>query len=454
VIQLLPCPACTKTTLLPEGVPITARIRCPHCGGEFVIEEMLAQQFGVWEVLDLAPYEAPEVAPTVTPPTESPSQLTDTDVDSGPDLELVAEEPASTDSTSAALKKQADWSNYQPITHEQFERNKRKSRSPLWSVLQVVLGGVAAIPIGLLLVWHLIGTDVGGAGPWVGRYLPWIVPDKFRPYDPPDSQISRVPAPERGSSGFRRFDDVLLEVASSDQGQEPLALESTAATTAATPDADAEPAMNPPTANELEMEQASELDSQLNNLDLDAGERQAEQNVFALIRQCESDLDDWSQALRTEAADLRPLAQAVYSDLTGLAQVIAALPKGNPVLRTVRDQMQPIGRTVKRQADVQQIVSQGARHWHETNVNAEEYGLAIIVETQAVDDSGDLWSVVTTNAMAETDQPMQILIPKFLAPALIPSQRLLLLGTVQLSETATESSPNLRTFTASYLHAL
>ena len=158
--------------------------------------------------------------------------------------------------------------------------------------------------------------------------------------------------------------------------------------------------------------------------------------------------------MRTESPDLRQLAQAVYSDLTSLALVIDRLPKGNPVLRTIRDQMQPIGRTVKRQEDVQQLILQGTRYWRETHAGSEKYGLAMIVDSEDVGDVDDAWTIVPLDASLTDEPPLQIFVPKLLAPALIPGQRLLLLGTVQISESTEEAAPSASIFTASYLHAL
>ncbi len=64
----------------------------------------------------------------------------------------------------------------------------RSSKGPsIWTLVQVMLGGAASIPVTLLLLWHVVGKDVMNAGPKVAQYVPWIVPSKFHHTSMPDA---------------------------------------------------------------------------------------------------------------------------------------------------------------------------------------------------------------------------------------------------------------------------
>ncbi|MCY2974614.1 MAG: hypothetical protein NTW52_08110 [Planctomycetota bacterium] len=56
---------------------------------------------------------------------------------------------------------------------------KRPQESPLKMIGSVVGGGVAAVPIAILLMWYVLGKDPLKAGPAVAQFVPWIVPPEF-----------------------------------------------------------------------------------------------------------------------------------------------------------------------------------------------------------------------------------------------------------------------------------
>ena len=99
-----------------------------------------------------------------------------------------AAERAATDGkqpyASAAVGELGEESGFQSFSNGPAVRRRPPRRSPVWSMLQVALGGLAAVPVSLLLMWHLLGTDIAGAAPWVAQYAPWIVPQKFHAYAP------------------------------------------------------------------------------------------------------------------------------------------------------------------------------------------------------------------------------------------------------------------------------
>lgn len=60
------------------------------------------------------------------------------------------------------------------------ERPSRKEKSALRKFLPPVLGGLAALPLATAILWYGFGKDLGGIGPSVAQYAPWIVPKKLR----------------------------------------------------------------------------------------------------------------------------------------------------------------------------------------------------------------------------------------------------------------------------------
>ncbi|MFN8738681.1 MAG: hypothetical protein ACK5YR_02065 [Pirellula sp.] len=60
------------------------------------------------------------------------------------------------------------------------ERPSRKEKSAIQKFLPPVLGGLAALPLATAILWYGFGKDIGGIGPAVAQYIPWIVPQKLR----------------------------------------------------------------------------------------------------------------------------------------------------------------------------------------------------------------------------------------------------------------------------------
>ncbi len=56
----------------------------------------------------------------------------------------------------------------------------RKKSNPIGTLLSIMGGGAAAIPISILLMWYALGKDPLTAGPIVANFVPWIVPEKFQ----------------------------------------------------------------------------------------------------------------------------------------------------------------------------------------------------------------------------------------------------------------------------------
>ncbi|MEZ6136102.1 MAG: hypothetical protein R3C53_14475 [Pirellulaceae bacterium] len=434
---ILPCPACNQITVLPP-VSNQATIQCPHCHEQFVIQEIL-EALKTWEVIEDP--EPQQISVAETPEVPQPVAATERTAESVVDeLELAAEEPT---------KKQTDWSRFQPINHEKYERMRRKAKSPLWSVLQVALGGLAAIPISLLLIWHLIGTDIAGAGPAVGRYIPWIVPEKFRPLKDPLAQNGSAqpaaPTPA-AASGLPSLQMPVAENPEGSTGVEENPSDVTvdptlAATPGDTVPTDADSANSTPSVEPMPSAARVNTSAPTSQPSADVGT----DNVFDVIHVTESHLADWSAAVQAGSTDLKPLALQVYEDLIKISEQMSALPVGNPIRRTARDKLRGIGRAVAEQADVQQVVKQGSKYWANNHQQASRYAWATIVEVNAANQHTDGQWLVEPAQLQHVD----IVIPQELAASIEPQAVLLILGELEKG-LATEAAPTRSRFTANY----
>ncbi|AMV35174.1 hypothetical protein VN12_23815 [Pirellula sp. SH-Sr6A] len=66
------------------------------------------------------------------------------------------------------------------VTSAPATRTQRAETSLLGRIVPPVLGGLAAIPIAIAILWYGFGRDLGNAGPTVARYIPAIVPRHLR----------------------------------------------------------------------------------------------------------------------------------------------------------------------------------------------------------------------------------------------------------------------------------
>ncbi len=441
MIQILSCPNCGRHAELPETASRQVSIACPHCQQQFLLSQLHCDTLQSWQVVDESSLvRVDEAELDASPEQVQPALLTSqaemasegqaTELSLGFEDQFAADDdfglvPAAENSVSeisetesplaegttaenavVAANREADWERLAPLSNRHFQRVRRNARSPLWSVLQVVLGGLAAIPISLILIWYVVGTDVAGAGPAVAQYAPWLVPSRFRPSTtaavPP--QPSKTP-PAAGASGFRQFDEQVSPV------------EAQASTPAApVVKANGDPA-DPSLAEDPYTLTAVEADPQ-------------DPSTLAIkqVKLAQQGLVIWTQSKPTNVAERRTLALRVYDDLTSLASRMDSLTAEDPALQTVRDLASAIGRSVAKHADVQSLIKQGSTFWLSKHPQAEKLGLALIVEIGNPQQVDGNWLIEPTSA-----QGIQITIPEVLTNSLQSGQRLLLLGTASTS---------------------
>jgi hypothetical protein len=152
----------------------------------------------------LQPPAIEDASAITTDHEDEPFPLIAPDIETEPKLEThtiehspVANVAASLDSSSSV-----DWSVLGPT----IPRRRPKEASEIRKIIPPILGGLAAFPIATLILWYGFGKDIGTTGPTVAKYVPWIVPEKFRsmPFDtsPPGLASGRTQrsTPSTGST--------------------------------------------------------------------------------------------------------------------------------------------------------------------------------------------------------------------------------------------------------------
>lgn len=464
MIQTLPCPNCSRVLVLNSQTSMQAVLRCRHCSHQFVLGEMVEAELGFWEVI--SDPQAPQSKDQVTsePTNEPASDVTSEAAQDTAVIELAKEEYISPQMLlkSQAEKKKTDWSKFEPITHEQYERMRRKGKSPIWSMLSILLGGLASIPIATLLIWHVLGKDPLQMGPVVARFAPWIVPTRFRPNN--FAEEPRSAPPPAGASGFRRFDSAFTD--SSTTSDSPSDSSPTPADDTSNPAEDksngstpvqGRPSRLPGNRSAPSAFPAPSISSKLADDAPAENIPPAEPNdVFTAIHLVEKDLESWNE--RGEDRDLqKKLALRTYSNMAALALAIHQLPSPSPIPRLVRSEMNSIGQQVTDHADIQQLIQGGARYWL-ANHKEDLIGMAIVVSAASTSEGESVWQVTPAAELGE--EAISISVPKEICQSLADGQNILAIGCLTREKPVVNAeSPETKpksslTFTASYVHVL
>lgn len=172
-MSIVACPRCRDEVTLPARLSPQARVRCPLCRDEYTLSEALAKMPPTLIVLDAGPdgdvggYGEPEykVAGDAAPAMGGV-------FDSSP---AVGDAPAM---PRAGVKGSA--------------RPKKKSGGGAVSqIVQVVLGGIGAFALFNPIAWYLMDQDPFSMGPIVAKYVPSVVPEKYRGATPSGSANSK-----------------------------------------------------------------------------------------------------------------------------------------------------------------------------------------------------------------------------------------------------------------------
>jgi hypothetical protein len=176
---------------LPAKASSKALVRCPLCLEEYLLAEALTHAPPT--LLVIGGEESGAVA-TGAQQADDGYQLTGSGFSPG-------SFDASASATAAAMPAR-------PVLRS-GGRPRKKEMNPIIEGIKIVLGGVVGLSLGLLILWWVVGMDVD-MGPWVAKYVPSIVPAKFRGQpavttaagpaeQPPPSKTTRTPSQPGGS---------------------------------------------------------------------------------------------------------------------------------------------------------------------------------------------------------------------------------------------------------------
>lgn len=401
MIQTLPCPGCNRSLVLIGDVSMEAILRCGHCGDRFVLGEMIKSRLGCWEVIsdpDATAILRTSAANMAEAETETASQPVVLSGETSPvkphdlhatwagdgadgtpdsmyasedhqnDIELEPEgirvEPVV--KSAAVERKAVDWSKLEPLVPARNDR--RRHKSSMLALLPVVLGGLASLPVALLLIWYVLGTDPLKLAPAVSRYFPWIVPTQLRPYDEAEREPLTL-VPKTGDSVFRRFDDLTgsgsLPVSASDlkpRTEEPgKSVVKAASAEISTPNSSQHSVASSHTAVGQGGSNDAKLSATLLRL---IGSQQA-----------------WQKG-KNDRAERSKVAKELYAELTKMA-VLASGPSSSQLQSA---EARAVCRELMIQEDLRDLVNQGARYWFE-NRKQNEVALAMCLQVSSVKDA-------------------------------------------------------------------
>ena len=431
--------------ILRQGVSLAASLRCPKCQSQYVLEQLIREQLPQWEIVD---------DPTPNLPVLSASDSSNHIVqvpqsDDELELQLEPEEFSTSPATppanhvsahsqpqsrASAPGAKVDWSKFKPITHEEYERNRRKSTSPLWQIIQVVLGGVAAIPVSLLLIWHVVGTDIGNAGPTVAKYAPWLVPERLRPQLDEDlpqiTQLGDQPT-DLPLDHLDRVDDAHNANENS--------------VTPSIPSAE-DPLQSPAADNQVDSSVRSARDSTETN------------NLFSQIGAFERCLAEWELGKDGDRTQRRKLAQSLYGSLTELANQLESVSETDPTQRTIRQKVDSCVTKLVGSESAQTVISAGAKAQLASARSDTSKYLAMIVKVDRLEEIEADRIVYGTPQATGTVAIPPIRIPRreFAKVAnLTPGRKLLVLGKdFRLPvDTKTDAAPKEAEFQAIYAYS-
>lgn len=515
MFQLLPCSRCQRTFSIRQEVSPLALLKCPNCGNQFRLGELFDALYEPWKVVEdpqgpsasgsLGNHEEDNRGALLAAANPGdpgrPSQVQEGDIDesatataSGPylnsnfDLEVVDDasplevideqspddQPTSTSDdflltddtrtenelapvnasleggTGDALA--ASWPTFKSPVQEEHKRSRRHERSGLWSTLQVVLGGAAAIPVTLLLLWYVLGKDVAGAGPAVARYVPWIVPRQFHGYraeHSPRAGIAppmRGARPEKGDSRFLQLDNL----PPTDHSRTDLlnSSESSASESSA-----GEPGAGEPNSSNGNLSEANGDDplpgddSVTGQADAPASTQKRDKtnsaidrdlpmtNLFASLSGAKQKIAAWDEPFSPEeirlAASDEDLKKkriiALLDDLAQIGEQLARVSAEGSAIKLLKNDLRDVGRSIVGNADLEK--------WFHLAVMAQFNGLTrstkgrvFLCKVGQLDETESSWHIKPSDDALSRLQLPTIEVAKRLAMQMKTGERLFLLG--------------------------
>jgi hypothetical protein len=432
-----PCPSCHFCIQPPLKASANARLRCPVCQHELLAGDLLQGTGRNWVVIDdpggddlffeFQPQQQLSLADQA--PLRFESNLVEDD-DQG---ELVLQETAEEKAANATAKgATVDWKKFKPITHEEFQRRKRATKPGWVTMLQILLGGAAAVPVSLLIIWHFLGKDIGGAGPMVGQYLPWVVPSKFRPAkEVPEAFWDKSKTPskiERPSNLPRPGQSVeppkqRPEIASVGEDELKEVQGKTEEVTGEQTTIDAKPEV----VSDSSQDQSGQLDSS--------------NQIASAIQDLTIKQLAWQSYQGDDRAEKRNLAQQFYKAICHVSSSLDASNAGTASNRIWFDKTESVCREVVKDSTLVSLIEQGAAATLRMPIESVD-GLATIAEVREVTKDGDDYRVDFVNAMSQGGKAIQSLASPTAHREWIVGSRYLLLGRIVPAGASETSATN------------
>lgn len=193
------CPRCREQVTIPLGASPQARVRCPLCSDEYLLEDALRPLPPLLVVLHDPGHEPDsEVAPSFVPAMPRAAGLESQhppaiSVDTSEDFAVESAPPPAfhfePDSVASAPR----------TTASVRSRARRKQASPVRMAIQTIGGGALGLAIAQLILWWMPGNwDPEKRDPFqlavkVARFAPFIVPATLRGGTPPVAERPTTP---------------------------------------------------------------------------------------------------------------------------------------------------------------------------------------------------------------------------------------------------------------------
>lgn len=158
-MSIVSCPRCGDKVSVPPAASASAMVQCPLCLEEYFLSDALIQLPPMLKVVGVHAAAGEK---------ESDYRLAE------PVAAAVG--AAMFDAESAGVSTVSPRPQLKTVS-----RPRRQEKSPVGEIVKIVLGGVAGLAGGLLVLWWGFGVDVGDLGPRVSKvqYLRFLVPPKL-----------------------------------------------------------------------------------------------------------------------------------------------------------------------------------------------------------------------------------------------------------------------------------
>lgn len=422
------CPKCREQVSIPSGVSRQARVRCPLCSEEYLLDDALRPLPPLLVVV-----HDPEAASAATTlePSEPAPVFAGAEGSRGPamgwnEADQFALEPAASSPPAFQFEPgSALAAGRGPVARSAAvasrPRARRKQAGPLRLIVQTVGGGVMGLVIAQLILWWMPGKwDHNNRDPFklaakTARYAPFLVPVELHGSAPSVAADERFEEPGRESAGSTN--SAAMSGPGQSQDQAPGGLSTTADaklpdfTFDATASSESPPAATPPAAPNMSLEipkedQPEESLRLQNPPDLKIGD--ISDRLAELVK---ADLA-WDTAEMPTRDEKRRLFTAIYDRLRSLGEAVAVLGPAQPTTQEAWQAVDEKLQSLVSQSSKMVLIGQlgglrltadkdGGAAWYGTVVSHQARGKAFETRLQLHASEHPEVTVISSNSLAE-----------------------------------------------------